>query len=122
MTEQQDDFRIAWWANNLEELDREVARLAMLCQVRILDPGVIERVLHKDASVCGTNNPVAFEKLHGMLMMHYAVREKAADALGQAQTAQLMAHIYERLKKPFGDVLGERPPARIPASRNAAKT
>jgi hypothetical protein len=110
MPEKQDHFLIAWWADNLDELDREIARLALLCEVRILDPGVIERVLKKDASVCGTDNPVAFAKLRGMIMMHLAIRDRSADALGQAQIAAIEAHIIERLKKSFPD-LGEWPPA-----------
>jgi hypothetical protein len=57
MTQQQNDMEIAWWAKNIDELDREIARLCLLCQVRILDPGIIERVLNKDASVCGASNP-----------------------------------------------------------------
>jgi hypothetical protein len=110
MTERSDHFLIAWWADNLDELDREIARLALLCKVKILDPGVIERVLHKDASVCGKDNPVAFAKLHEMIMMHLAIRDRSADVLGQAQTAAIEAHIIERLKKSFPD-LGEWPPA-----------
>ena len=103
MTEQPHPFFIAWWAKNLDVLDREIARLALLCQVRILDPGVIERVLRKDASVCGTHDPVAFARLHDMLMMHFAIREKAADDLGQEQTAVIEAYIIERLKKSLPD-------------------
>ena len=110
MTEQKDHLLIARWAKNLGELDREIARLALLCQVRILDPGIIERVLQKDTSVCGTPNPLAFARLHGMLMMHFAIREKAADALGQVQTVVIEDYIIERLKKSFPDS-GEWPPA-----------
>jgi hypothetical protein len=110
MTEQPHPFLIAWWAKNLDALDREIARLALLCQVRILDPGVIERVLQKDASVCGTHDPVAFARLHDMLMMHFAIREKAADDLGRVQTAVIENYIIERLKKSFPDS-GEWPPA-----------
>jgi len=109
MSEPQDPMAVAWWAAKLDDLDHEIARLAQLCQVRILDPGVIERVLRKDASVCGTANPVAFAKLHDVLMMHLAVREKSADALGQAQTAGIEAYVVERLKKSFPD-LGKWPP------------
>jgi len=50
-----------WWAKNLGDVDREVARLASICRVRLLDPNVIERVLHNDASVCGNQNRAAFE-------------------------------------------------------------
>jgi hypothetical protein len=105
MPDEHNEILIAWWAKNLDELDLEVARLALLCRVKILDPGVIERVLHKDASVCGTENPVAFTKLHDMLMLHFAIWEKSADAIGPAKTAQLEAHIIERLKKPFAELL-----------------
>jgi hypothetical protein len=53
--------------------------------------------------VCGKDNPVAFAKLHDMLMMHFAIREKSANALGQAQTAAIEADIIERLRKSFPD-------------------
>lgn len=111
MTEQKNESAIARWAKNLEELDYEIARMALLCQVKILDPGVIGRVLRKDDSVCGAHNPIAFEKLHYLLMMHFAMREKAAGALGQVQTQQIEAYIVERLRKPFGDLVGKWPPS-----------
>lgn len=110
MTDQQDDLLTAWWTKNLEELDYEIARMALLCQVKVLEPGVIERVLKKDASVCGTQNPVAFAKLHSLLMMHFAMREKSVEAVGQAQTAAIEAYVIERLRKPFGDLVGKWPP------------
>ena len=111
MTEQQDPGFIAWWEEGIEELDREIGRLCVLCQVRILDPGIIERVLKKDASVCGTSNPVAFAKLHDMLMFYFANRKKSVDAVGQRQTIQIEAHAIEELRKRFGDLMGKWPPA-----------
>jgi len=104
------NFPPAMWAENLEELDREIARLALLCQVRVLDPGVLARVLRKDASVCGTDNPAAFAKLHDMIMVHLAIREKSVDALGQSKTGAIEDYVIERLKRSFPD-LGEWPPA-----------
>jgi len=111
MTEQRNDLQIAWWAKNIEELDREIGRLCVLCQVRILDHGIIERVLKKDASVCGTSNPVAFEKLHNMLMLYFANRQKSVDAVGQLATAQIEAHVVEELRSRFANLLGKWPPA-----------
>jgi hypothetical protein len=73
MSAPKNDFPALWWADNFDEIDREIARLATLCRVSILEPGVIERVLHKDASVCGTSNEIAFAKLHDMIMLHFAV-------------------------------------------------
>lgn len=104
MEPRKDAYRIGWWERNLDALDHEVARLAKLCRVRILEPGVIERVMHGDDMVCGADNPLAFRKLRYLLLMHFAVREKAADALGQQQTAVIEITIVERLKKSFPDL------------------
>ena len=105
------DLLVAWWAKNLGEVDREIARLSALCQVNILEPGAIERVLQRDASVCGANNPIAFAKLHDVLMLHYAEHKKSAEAVGQVQTAEIERQIVERLKKVYAHFLGEPPPA-----------
>lgn len=100
------DLPPVWWANNLEELDEEIARLAVLCQIRLLEPGVIRRVLQKDAAVCGTENPVAFAKLHDLLLVHLAIRRKAVDVLGQEETASIETLVIDRLQKRFGSLLG----------------
>lgn len=105
MSNEKDLVQTAGLTADLYELDKEVARLAMLCRVKLLEPGVLERVLKKDASVCGTSNPKAFEKLHGMLIMHYAMRDKVAAEFGQAGTVKIMEKVVERLRKNFGDVL-----------------
>ena len=45
------------WIKQFEQLDNQILQEAALCQIRILDPGVIERVLQNDKLVCGTDNP-----------------------------------------------------------------
>ena len=95
-----------WWGKNLEEVDREVARLASICKVRLLDPGVIQRVLDKDATVCGTSNPAAFDKLRQALMMHYHVRGKAVGAMGEAATQDVINEIIANIRKRLGNQLG----------------
>ena len=109
MTKGQSDLGAGWWAKNLDDVDREIARLATICNVRILDPGVIERVLENDASVCGSSNPIAFGKLRNALMMHYHIREKAVGALGEAGTARVIADIVENLRQRIGGRLGMPP-------------
>jgi hypothetical protein len=100
----------AWWAKNLDDIDREVARMAMICNVRLLDAGVIERVLQNDASVCGTKNELAFGKLRNALMMHYHMREKTVGVLGEEHTRRLIAEIVDRLRKRLGPGLGGEAP------------
>jgi hypothetical protein len=100
------NYRLERWAKHFGEIDREIAQLAALCKVPLLDPGVIERVLKKDTLVCGTQNPRAFDKLRSLLMMHYSVRDKAVVALGEQETMAIMNEIIERLRARYGDRLG----------------
>ena len=103
------ELRSAWWAKNLDDVDREIVRLAVVCNVRILDPGVVERVIQNDASVCGSTNALAFGKLRDALMMHYRMREQAVQAMGEAGTQRVIAEIVEGLRKRVGDRLGGDP-------------
>lgn len=105
------DFGTSWYARTLNEVDTEIAKLATICQVRILDPGVISRVLQNDASVCGSNNPAAFSKLRNLLMMHYEIRDQAVSSVGEETTKQLMEKIVAKLKERIGERLGGPPSA-----------
>jgi hypothetical protein len=96
----------ARWLEHFNEIDKEIALQASLCKVRLLDPGVIKRVLQKDKSVCGADNPRSFEKLRSLLMMHYSVRDKAVVAIGEKETLAILGDIVERLRTRYGDSLG----------------
>ncbi len=102
-----EDYRHTRWTEHFDEIDREIAAYAGMCKIRLLDPGVIERVLKKDTLVCGTQNPRAFEKLRSLLMMHYSVRDRAVVAIGEAETMLIMREILERLRARYGDRLGD---------------
>ena len=102
-------YRTQRWSKHFDEIDREIAQLAVILGVPILDPGVIERVLQKDASVCGKPKPQTFEKLRGLLMMHYSVRERAVVTLGQAETLRMVNEIVARLRERLGESLGGPP-------------
>ncbi len=101
MSDKPSELGAEWWAKNLDEVDREIARLATICNVRILDPGVIERVLRDDESVCGSRNAIAFGKLRAALKMHYHARDQAMGALGEAGAARVVADIVESLRERF---------------------
>jgi hypothetical protein len=106
MSEKQTDLGAEWWAKNLDDVDREVARLATICQIRLLDPGAIPRVLKNDASVCGTDNRRAFDQLRSALMMHYHVRGQAVEAMGETVTEKVIAEIVDNINKRIGKQLG----------------
>jgi len=97
------------WTDQFEQIDIEIGQLASVCQVRLLDPGVLKRVLHSDTGVCGHQNPRAFDKLRQLLLMHYSVRDRALIELGPADTLAILGDILERLRQRFGDALGGAP-------------
>jgi hypothetical protein len=111
MQQLNDSYRTEWWERNLEELDREIGRQALNCRVRLLDPGVIDLVLQGDDSQCSADNPRAFEKLRNLLRMHFMIRQKSADELGQDRTFDIEKFVIERLRKSFPDLGSNWPPA-----------
>ena len=106
-----DEYRSKRWYGHMEEIDKEIARHAVSCKVRLLDPGVIERVIQNDSSVCGTQNERAFAKLRSLLMMHYSARERAVVAIGEKETLGMITEIVARLRERLGDKLGGPPSA-----------
>ena len=87
------------YGKRIEEIDQELVHLAAICKVNLLDREKIERVIRNDASVCHACSPAAFEKMRELVMMHYAVRSRAAEALGEAETRALVDEIVGRIKE-----------------------
>lgn len=92
------------WSTHIEEIDKEIAKYAILCKVRLLDPGVIEKVLHNDTSVCPGDLKL-FDKMRNLLMLHYVVREKAVDRLGPEETQRLVDEVVAKLRERMGGTL-----------------
>jgi hypothetical protein len=97
------------WSHHFEEIDLEIARHALACQVPLLDHGVIGRVIRNDTLVCGRQNARAFDSLRSLLMLHYSVRENAVVRFGEEETIKLVAQVHARLRRRFGDRLGGPP-------------
>ena len=91
------------FARRIEEIDEELVHLSAICKVNLLEGDKIERVIRNDASVCHASNPKAFTKLRELVMLHYAVRTRAAEVIGEAGTQAMidetLSHIRERLEK-----------------------
>ena len=98
--------RTQFWGHQLDAVMTEVAREAAICQIKLLDPGVVEAVLHGNDSVCGHQNALAFKKLRELLMMHFVMREKAFDKLGPVEADEVITAIRERLQERLGGRLG----------------
>ena len=71
-----------YWSGQIDNLVAEMSRLCIACNINMLEPGVAERVLKGDQSVCGCKNPEVFEKLRKHLMAFCHVEERAIKRLG----------------------------------------
>lgn len=58
MTDQLDDLKT--WTHQIDVVMHEIVREASICDVKLLDPGVIWAVLQNSDSVCSHQNPRAF--------------------------------------------------------------
>jgi hypothetical protein len=94
-----DEFEVKRWTTTLHEVDAEILRLATICEVPILSPGVIERILDNDASVAQRNDPRSFQNLRYLLIMHFEEKKKAAAELGPGATAAIVQAIVESLRQ-----------------------
>lgn len=95
------DFGKQWHQSQIGSVDHEIARLAAICNIRLLDPGIIERVIAGDETVCGRNTSDAFRKLRGLVGMHFALTNDSIEALGPEASARILDDIRARLGKQF---------------------
>lgn len=102
MTQKPDPVAARWYAGKFDDIDRELAGYATICKLNLLDPHVVERVLHDDASLCPPSAHAAFRKLRDLLLMHYAVRTQAARVIGEAPTQALIDEVVDRLRARLG--------------------
>lgn len=95
------DLSSRWHESQLGPVDAEIAKLAHICKIKILDPGVIERVVAGDTSLCSRANEPAFQKMRRLVAMHYALTNDSVQALGEEESARILDKIRERLRKRF---------------------
>ncbi|MFL6547923.1 MAG: hypothetical protein ACJ8OJ_04465 [Povalibacter sp.] len=101
------DFGRQWHQTQLGNVDSEIARLCAICDVKILDPGIIERVIAHDETVCGRKSPEAFRRLRGLIQMHYALTSDSILGLGAEESGKILDDIRSRLRSQY-NLGGER--------------
>lgn len=80
------ESRHRYWSSQIEGVAREVSKLSIACDIRILEPGVVDRILNNDDSVCGRKNPKNFENIRKLLMGLFLIRDRAIKRIGAAET------------------------------------
>lgn len=87
------------WARHLDTIADELLRLSVACNLRLRDPGVIDRIIRNDETVCGTNNPIGFRKLRSLVMATFSSLNKAIDRIGPDETKLITDAIAERVER-----------------------
>jgi hypothetical protein len=95
------DLGSRWHESQLGPVDDEIAKLALICNIKILDPGVVERVVAGDTTLCSRANEKAFQKMRRLVGMHYMLSQDSLQALGPQESARIIHEIRERLRKRF---------------------
>jgi hypothetical protein len=87
------------WARHLDTIGDELLRLTTVCGVKLSDPGVIERVIQNDETVCSKKNAIGFRKLRELVMATFSSLNKSMDRIGAAETQMIVEAIRERLDR-----------------------
>ena len=101
------------WSRHLDSIADELVRLTAVCDVQLRDPGVVDRILNNDESVCGKRNPIGFRKLRSLLVATYGSLNKAIDRLGAEEVKAMTEEIAARIDR-HREAGGTRVSARKP--------
>lgn len=87
------------WERHFDGIADELLHLAVTCDVRLSEPGVIERILKNDASVCGRSNDRSFRNMHNLLVAYYKSIGKAVERIGPKETKKIIDAMSARMEE-----------------------
>jgi len=90
-----------YFEHELGEVDAEIARLASICGIRLLDHGVVRSTIIGDRSVGRHVDEHAFHTLRGLIALHYQLTNESIDSLGADASLQILERIRVRLERHF---------------------
>jgi hypothetical protein len=86
-------FKHPYWGRQIDNLAHELSRLAIACDIELGQPGLAERILKNDESVCGRKNPKAFRQVRQHLMALFSVEAGAVERLGAEDTKKILNQV-----------------------------
>jgi len=87
------EFKHTYWGRQIDNIAHELSRLAIACDIELGSPGLAERILKNDESICGRSNPEAFRKIRQHLMALFSVEERAIDRVGAEDTRKILDQV-----------------------------
>jgi hypothetical protein len=87
------EFKHPYWGRQIDAIAHELSRLALICDIELGRPGLAERILKNDQSVCGRDNPKVFRQMRQHLMALFTLEERAIERLGPEDTKEILDHV-----------------------------
>ena len=87
------EFKHTYWGRQIDGVARELSKLAIVCDIELGKPGLAERILKNDASVCGRKDPEAFRQIRQHLMALFSVEAGAVERLGPEDTKEMLDQV-----------------------------
>lgn len=82
-----------YWGRQMDSIAHELSRLAIVCDIELGRPGLAERILKNDESVCGRHNPKVFRQIRQHLMALFTVEERAIERIGPEDTKEILDQV-----------------------------
>jgi hypothetical protein len=82
-----------YFSDQFEGIARELSRLSIVCDIEILEPGMAERILDNDESVCGRKNPEVFQQIRRHLMVLFPLEKRAIDRIGGGEVREILDQV-----------------------------
>jgi len=80
----------AFWSRQIDALAHELSKQAIICDIELGKPGLAERILKNDESVCGRKNPKVFRQMRQHLVALFSLETAAVERLGAEDTKEIL--------------------------------
>jgi len=83
--------------DQIAAIAREVSKLAIACDITLGEPGIAEKILKGDDSICRRKNDKAFRQLRAHLMALFPLQEKVIERLGTRDTKDILDQVRQSI-------------------------
>jgi hypothetical protein len=87
------ESKTTYWSRQIDGIAHELSKLAIACDIELGKPGLAERILKNDETVCRRRNPEAFRQLRQHLMALFSVEGRAIERLGPNDTREILEEV-----------------------------
>lgn len=87
------EFKHTHWGRQINNVAHELSRLAIVCDIELGKPGLAERILKNDESVCGRKDPEVFRQIRQHLGALFSLEVGAVKSVGLEDTREMLDQI-----------------------------